>query len=614
MHKIITSDFEIDLNGYNISIQEENSWFSDTFFTKYSYPFDLIITDQINLALGDILSFDSKSGKYYIECQYVYFNKIESALLIIEQINEKVASVSIKYGMDGFPNFEKNLNELELYKADVFNIYWEAEQNIYKTYPQTNFNFPQVHTDKYDGNSTEYFGFQNILNNRKNGAFLTNTVEIENNEDIMYNRNIMQPMSYLMYVLNKGFQLSGLTLTGDIINDELLKKILIYKETEPFEKKELEALNISYNYDEVDGSTPTYEVPEYWTAWPIKQYIVKKTITVTTPGKYKIIGQVDTRTNNYNYGAYFRIAKDNQTLLTKTTKFAPWSSYVETDFFHKSGTCEILVEAMTAVQDYQTVFDLQILPIYFINSAGEKETNLINQDVIDLNKVVPNITFGSLVNAVLNLFNYDVDSVTNTEVVINRIDNSMKTNEIIDLSRFDNINVVRKINSDVSYLFKYDEEGEIDLGGFYIDKKESYYVTKDFIKQVQNTISIPIYPLQNELRNDVFTAKTTQPGDDKICFVLYDGLINGNNLTIDPIDLSIPSVVSEYHYSWLKNRVESIEYNMSFIASIYDVLNLNTKKRAFCYSNLHLIKSLVKSQLHNDLVEVELETESLVEL
>src|SRR5690606_9222912 len=111
MHKIITSDFEIDLSNYEISMQEENSWFSDTFFTKYSYPFDLIITDEINLALGDILSHDTKSGKYYLECQYVFFDKIENALLIIERIVSDTASVSLKYGMDEFPNFDKNLNE-----------------------------------------------------------------------------------------------------------------------------------------------------------------------------------------------------------------------------------------------------------------------------------------------------------------------------------------------------------------------------------------------------------------------------------------------------------------------------------------------------------------------
>src|SRR5690606_28000670 len=143
MHKIITSDFEIDLTLYNISIQEENSWFSDTFFTKYSYPFDLIITDELNKCLGDVLSFDSRSGLYYLPCQYVFYNKIESAFLVFEQIDRETASVSLKYRMDEFPNFDKNLNELDLEVKDVANIYIHAENTVDKTYPLVNYTFPQ---------------------------------------------------------------------------------------------------------------------------------------------------------------------------------------------------------------------------------------------------------------------------------------------------------------------------------------------------------------------------------------------------------------------------------------------------------------------------------------
>lgn len=181
MHKITTSEFEIDLSGYNISVQEENSWFSDTFFTKYSYPFEIIITDIINNALGDLLSFDSKSSKRYIECKYVFYNKIESALLIIENVVERSASVSLKYGMDEFPNFEKNLNELGLYNEDVLDIYLHAADQVIKTYPAVNYNFPQIHTDKYDPNNVEYNGFEKKLNNMKNGIFIKNTVETVNN-------------------------------------------------------------------------------------------------------------------------------------------------------------------------------------------------------------------------------------------------------------------------------------------------------------------------------------------------------------------------------------------------------------------------------------------------
>lgn len=605
MHKIITSDFEIDLTSYNISIQEENSWFSDTFFTKYSYPFDLIITDELNKYLGDVLSFDSRSGLYYLPCQYVFYNKIESAFLIFEQIVRETASVSLKYGMDEFPNFDKNLSELDLEVKDVPNIYNHAENTINKTYPLVNYNFPQIHTEKYDSSSSEYNGFQMILNNRKSGTFLYNTVEIENGEDIMYNRNIIQPLPYLMYVLKKCFEISGIELKGDIVSDHLLQEILIYTEKEPDTKKELDAIAISLYANELNLVG--------WT--PFAFYQIERKVTINAPGKYNIIG-------SFNVFSPAKVSsliilKDNQAIYSKG--FAIWGSeetFVDFDFILPYGTCEIKVIARTGIfpSDIPVIFDLQILPIYFINSSGEKETNLLNENKVDLKKFVPNITIGTFITNVLNMFNYDVDSITAKEIVINRVQKSIQENEIIDISRYENVNVVRKINSDISYLLKYEEEGDIDLGGFYIDKKETKFVTKEFNKVVQNTIDIAVYPLQNELIGDVFTAKSAQSSDDKICFVIYTGLINNNNYTLEPTALAIPNLVEQYHYKWLRNRVDATQYNLSFIAPIEEVIYLTTKKRAFCYNNIHLIKNITKNQLKNELFEIEIESETLTEL
>lgn len=605
MHKIITSDFEIDLSGYNISIQEENSWFSDTFFTKYSYPFDLLITDEINKSLGDMLSYDSRSGKYYIECQYVFYDQIHPALLIVEQIVRNVASVSLKYGMDEFPNFQKKLNELDLEKKDVQNIFTEAELTIYKTYPSTNYNFPQIHTEKFDPGTPEYNGFRKIINNRIDGNFLQNTVENEDGEDIMYNRNIIQPMPYLMYVLHKGFELSGLTLTGDIVSDNILNKILLFSEKDPFVKKDITPLELVLNISELNMIG--------WT--PASFYQLEKTITITQPGKYNIVGNFSVF--SITRASSFIILKNNEVLYSKGFSILSGKeTFVDLDFIHHSGTCEIKVIARTSVSSNKnaTIFDLQILPIYYINASGEKETNLLIENHIDLNRYVPNITFGELVTAVLNMFNYDVDQVTATNITINRIQQSMTQNAIKNLSEYENIDVVRKLNSDISFLFKYEEEGEIDLGGFYIDKFETNYVNKEFNKETQNSIQIPVYPLQNELISDVYTAKSVQSSEDKICFVMYAGPINNNNYTTASTVLAIPNLIEEYHYNWLYNRVHSIQYNLTFIASANDIVQLNSKFRLFFLNNIHLIKNITKNQLSNEMFEVELETETLIEM
>lgn len=611
MHKIITSDFEIDLRGYNISMQEENSWFSDTFFTKYSYPFELIITDEINLALGDILSYDTKSGKYFLECQYVFFDKIENALLIIDRIVGGAASVSLKYGMDEFPNFDKNLNELDLYKIATPNIYLHASICMLQGYPVVNHNFPQIHTDKYDPSTPEFNGFEKIINNRGANGFLENTVEIVEGEDVMFNRNIMQPMPYLMYVFKKGFEFSGLELKGDIVTDPLLQKILIFAEKEPFVLQESEPLVLHFTSEDVDENTPSYEVPHPWSGMPTKHYIITQSIVVDKAGKYNILGPVEALTNNFDFKSQLRIYKDNQVIYAKYEGVAIWAGLVDIDFILNSGTCEIKIEVWTAIREAQTVFDLQILPVYYIDENGKKETNLLNLNEVDLNKNVPDMTFGNFVTTILNLFNYDVDSITSDEIVINRIQKSMLENELLDLSKFENIEVEREKKSETSFLLKYEEEGDVDLGGFYIDKTESKTVTKEFNKQVENTISLNVFPLQNELIGDVFTAKSVQSAEDKLCLVLYDGLQDGKNTTVEPTALAIPDLITEYHYDWLYNRVHSMTYKLSFTASIEEIIHLNTKKRAYFFNNIHLLKNTSKNQLKNDLFEVEIETETL---
>jgi hypothetical protein len=62
---------------------------------------------------------------------------------------------------------------------------------ITKKWPEVNYNFPQIHIDKYDATDV-WNGFEGIINNRVDGVFLTNTVDTV--EDVTYNRNVMQPL------------------------------------------------------------------------------------------------------------------------------------------------------------------------------------------------------------------------------------------------------------------------------------------------------------------------------------------------------------------------------------------------------------------------------------
>ena len=54
MKKLIGSNFELELSNYAITSTDENPWFSDAFSSKITYPFEIQLTDELDIAFGFI--------------------------------------------------------------------------------------------------------------------------------------------------------------------------------------------------------------------------------------------------------------------------------------------------------------------------------------------------------------------------------------------------------------------------------------------------------------------------------------------------------------------------------------------------------------------------------
>lgn len=604
MHKIIISNLEINLSDKKLSISEENSWFSDAFFTKYSYPFDVTLSDEISNLFGDLISSDSISGSYKLPCAYMFYDKIEAAELVVESISNKTASLSIQYGMDEFPNFEKNLAELNLFTTEVIDIYAHANQVIRKRYPEVNYNFPMVHTEKYNPEDILYFGFEKVINKRAHNTFVKN--EVENN--VMLNRNIIQPMPYLMYVLKRGFELSGRQLEGDILQDSILSDMLIFSEKEYVSRIDSAGTEILLDHNNIEDS---------WSFIDKIGYSGQKKIVVTEPGYYNLIGDINIGlVEGANTGslAYMGVRINGTLVFSQfAVKIRPVTYLVDSFFDLQPGhTAVIDIVFQSNIYETSPLVDLQVLPVYFYDAQGNKMTNLVNSNKIDLNRSVPDMTFGSLFTTIMNWFNYDVDEITDTKVVINKINNSFRNNEVIDLSQFENLSVQTKIEQDNSFILKYQEDGEVDLGGVYVDSSGVLKTTKDFNKNAKHSIEINAFYLQNETINSIRTAKSNQSAEDKLCVILYDWTYMSDNIAKDPIELTMMNICDKYHYEWFQNRVQGISTVFSFVTNIENIVDLNTKKRVYAYNNIHLCKRIEKVEISPDIYEVEIETEKLM--
>ena len=313
MAKFIHVDFVLDLTSYSISRVQENQWFSDQFFTRYTFPFDIDLDDDTNREFGLIMDYTVDEPLTFFEGYFFDDGKHYSAEMEILEVKGRRANLEISYGFNELPNFERKLSELplEISRLDE-SLFLHAEDVIDKTWPAVNYNFVQVHTDSFNPDDEEWNGFQKIINNRKNGAFLVN--EFDDVDNVIYNRNIMMPMPYFMHVLTTGFEDAGFDLKGDILTDPDLKKMLFFKETEEYVSARIEGAELVKDTSQYDSTfNKTYKFG-FLNTRSLTTRLGNYRFEYSFPkrGRYKVAGNVYLRRSDSDAG--LRIDFRNQTV------------------------------------------------------------------------------------------------------------------------------------------------------------------------------------------------------------------------------------------------------------------------------------------------------------
>ncbi|EHO13806.1 hypothetical protein [Myroides odoratimimus] len=603
MHKFIsnTNKIHIDLTDIDITTNEENNWFSENFFVKYSYPFDVSITPELNAAIGDIMN-NNSSISTVIEGLYYFYDKIEQATLIIESKEDNVVTFALKYGYDEFPNFDKKLQELPFEEFEVDDIYKYANDSIHKRYPEQLVNFPQIVTDKYPSSEVQWRFFEGRLNNRVSGFFLKNT--IDNNEQYI-NKNIIHPCVYLIHAIQKGFESSGFTLTGDFINNNLVRKILLYADKDLFIKPTHTPIAIDISNQDQPYDTVVKNGVKYG-MW-------KKITKVDKPGKYNIIGSLHVKGDGSNKGVlgFYRIMHNSTVVFGGKYVKNDTNLYVDEMVYINNPATEEIITIMHSeiLPEYDQITKIQVIPQFIVNPDGTREPSIINSNKINIAQCLPDITFGQLVTTITNLFNLDL-SVKGNVVTLNYKVKSIYDNVVHDFRKFEKVFPHINFKSDLKFLLEYEESDEdkkydrivIDSNGAHVIKPN------EVLKPIDNTISISASPLIY----DTNTVKVSSSSSaDKLNLILYGGLINDNNYAEVPNPLFLPNIYEYYHREWIENRIQAKNYTPTFICQVEDILKVSVKDRLFMYNNYHLIQSISRQQISKDLFEIELSTETL---
>lgn len=610
MRKLIHSKFELDLSNFKVSDTEDNNWFSDSFFTKYSFPFDIDLIDDLDVAFGFISIYNSSGRETYFEVFYCHGNRIEKAIFEIEQHQQKL-SCTVRFGFEQLPSFEKKLSELSLEKFALpvgVDIYEHANDIITQSWPEVNYNFPQIHIDKIDTQEDEWAFFEKIINNRKEGEFLINEVDLI--EEISINRNIIQPLPYLLHVLQRGMADANLVLAGDILDDELLKKVTLYGDVEYYKKYEADSIAIYLTPED-------YTSAGYWDGQYFRYY--QSLSSIVSKGKYRIIGNVNliaTRNNNlswvrikYRDIVLFFHEERVQVILNK--KQIPINIIFETVVDLNPDEISIEVYGGIPIFDVSTIMDLGINPIVMHDIDGNIIPTVVNSNYVDLTRAVQDMTFGDVIKNLKNWFNYDLD-VEGNQAIMNKIESKINYEGVDGFEHFEVKYPIRRFKKGDSYLLKFQDIESKDYTFLPVFQDRDKIVNAGYIvNEKTNTIEINGLPLPLAIRNNVQTAHAFESNNSKMYFVIYDGLTGDNNYSKPINEYLLPAVHLLYWLKWFKFRINSQSFNWIFKAWNHQILNLKAKAKIFCYGNVHIVKTINKTEIHPDVFEVEIDTETL---
>lgn len=609
MRKLIHTNFELDLSSLQLIDNEENPWFLDEIPLRFTFPFELDLTDENEQNFGFISSYQTSPETIY-PLVYVHGNQMEEAELELEELNDKKLQATLSFGLEKLPSWDKKLSELPLDKFDLDGetIYEHAEDVIPLTYPAVNYNFPQVHVENFDAENELYNAFPGRINNTVGGSFVPNSIDPI--DFTASNPTIIQPLPYWLHVLQKGFEASGLTLEGEVLSDVRLLKKCLYTSKEYFTKRdnpEYSAFLLGIDEVEQIGSSPSWgTMGKYEVIIDIAQW-----------GKFNILGNIK------------RLVVSNNPFPPTTIKFNDvviWSQsgygqsyFVDTTFdTTEFGPNELKITIYSRIPINPNlvdltqfiICDLQILALVLYDAPDSLVPTIINENKIDLTKAVPDMTFGDFVKTTLNWYNYDYD-IKDGIVTMNRIESQMNYNNAFDLSMFEVRSPIRRFKKGYSFVLKFqDVETDYEYLPAYQSATEVLYAgfkTDDKTK----TIEVNALPLPNLLRDGITTAHAFVTDESKPFAVFYGGLIGTMNITESPQAMLIPQVHETNWRNWFTNRIDAQQFTWNFKSWFDDISGLKAKGKCFAYGRYHIIKKIQRTELSPDLFEVEIETETL---
>jgi len=629
----IHDNFKLDLTYLQVTFTELNQWFKDDFSTETTIPFDLYLDTELSKNSGFQAHYNAHKNQTIFSGYLDKDGEIKAAVLQFLSKKGNFINAIINAGTDNFPSFDKKLSELLLEKKAVADIIVDANNLIAKTYPETNYNFPMVHTDKYDPSDDEWHGFEKTINKYVSGQFLTNVLDLDANIDSI--RNIMQPLPYLMHVLNSGIVDAGFTLQGDILTDPDFNKALLFRDGKYYDAAVKNETPMIYKNNEFDNFA--YQNNGF-------QYITfSKEITVDRKGDYILFGDINSVVysarknpawshNRYRCSDLSISIKKNNTTILSVLQYKQDSGQSNLQIENKVNSVDIALSPQVGdiikitkteprrdlspspTPDYPEAISLKLIPVRYRYPDGSPIISVLNLNEIDLTRVVPDMTFRDLIMIIKNWKNYEFIPIDNV-IYMNRIEYRLNRDSAVNLSEFDveepqiNYHDDRQFelaftDGKASETYKYDS---ILVSGESVQVNN--YTTKDTV----SSIKIDALPLPVVDRNGITTALSYEDETAKLRLVFMRPMLAGGSpVSYWNENVLIQNVYETDFKNWLKFRINSIAWNWDFIISVEKFRAISIQTLVYAYSNYHIFTEIEKERLNSMFWRITAKTESLL--
>ncbi|NRT11547.1 hypothetical protein [Flavobacterium sp. 14A] len=624
----IHDNFKLDLTYLKVTFLEQNSWFQDDLSTEFSFPFDLYIDSDISRNSGFEAHYNSiKKQKTFLG--YLDIDgDIVDAVLTFSGKKGKLISAVINSGIVGFPSFDMKLEELPLEQKAVPDIIDDALAVIFRSYPETNYNFPPVHTDKYDPTTDDWNGFGKIINQFKAGTFVKNELVPETNLDKI--NNIMQPLPYLMHVVQKAVNYAGYTLAGDILNDYEFNHALIFKDDDYYTRTTLEDVSLTYKNNEWNS--------EAYVKSDFTHVLFDKSVTIQNKGNYTLLGSAYCL--RYRYKDYFgsshnasdvslKIYKNTTQIYNLDISGDNRGSSKYTDNFTQEIDLDLELNAGDVIrivkieprrdldpsptEDYPEAISLKLIPSRYLTADGTPIISVQNLKEINLNRLVPDMTVKDLITVLKNWHNYDFTTIGKV-VYMNLIESKLDRAAAIDLRDFE--------IEEPEEVFHEDREFELSFADgladtvyrydFAIINKEGITINGASKNSDLKQIKIDALPLPVIFRNGITTAYNFNDEPSKLRIVFMRPIAPGGTpVCYHNANVLIPNVAQTKFKNWLDFRINSSSFRWDFIISAEKFKAIKIQTLIYAYDNYHVLDEIERERIDDLWWRITAKTESL---